>query len=49
MRTASIFAASLLALAAQSRAAAPDPALYLRTVRPYFEKFCFDCHDSTEQ
>ena len=49
MRAAAIFATSLLALAALSRAAAPDPALYLRSVRPYFEKFCFDCHDSTEQ
>jgi len=49
MRSGFVFTAALLALAGHVRAAAPDPALYTRSVRPYFEKFCFDCHDSTTQ
>ena len=48
--TKTLLAAMALALLAPSlRAAAPDPALYLRAVRPFFEEHCFDCHDGSKQ
>ena len=43
------WSALLLTLGVPGRAAAPDPAQYQRSVRPFFEKFCFDCHDSSTQ